>query len=53
MPPTAKPIVDITFTVKDNISGYTLGSMHLRDPQGATHHFFHYPEYRDYMYFPW
>ena len=49
--PNGETIVDITFKVKDNISGYTLGSMRLRDPQGVTHHFYHYPEGRGLMYF--
>ncbi len=50
--PNGETKVDIIFTVKDNISGYTIGNMKLRDPQGVTHHFYHYPENRDYMYFP-
>ena len=49
--PNGETIVDIAFKVKDNISGYTLGSMRLRDPQGVTHHFYHYPEGRGLMYF--
>ena len=49
--PNGETIVDITFKVKDNISGYTLGSMRLRDPQGVTHHFYHYPEGRGLIYF--
>ncbi len=50
--PNGETIVDITFYVKDNISGYTLGSMRLRDPNGVTHHFYHYPEGRSALYFP-
>lgn len=49
--PNGETIVDITFKVKDNISGYTLAGMRLRDPQGVTYHFYHYPEGRDLMYF--
>ena len=50
--PNGETIVDITFYVRDNISGYTLGSMRLRDPNGVTHHFYHYPEGRGDLYFP-
>ena len=50
--PNGETIVDITFFVRDNISGYTLGSMRLRDPNGVTHHFYHYPEGRSKLYFP-
>lgn len=49
--PNGETIVDITFYVKDNISGYTLGRMRLRDPNGVTHHFYHYPEGRSKLYF--
>ncbi len=49
--PNGETIVDITFRIKDNISGYEVGSMHLRDPQGITHHFYHYPEGYGGMYF--
>ena len=34
--------VDITFKIKDNISGYARTDMLLRDPQGVTHFFRHY-----------
>lgn len=34
--------VDIRFRVKDNISGYGMTDMRLRDPQGVTHFFRHY-----------
>ena len=50
--PNGETIVDITFKVKDNISGYTLGHMRLRDPQGVIHGFHHYPKYRSHMYYP-
>ncbi len=34
--------VDITFSIKDNISGYSLTDMYLRDPNGVMHDFRHY-----------
>jgi hypothetical protein len=40
--PTGETRVDITFRVKDNISGYAKTDMRLRDPQGVTHFFRHY-----------
>ena len=49
--PNGETIVDITFWVKDNISGYDIGGMYLRDPHGAMHHFWHYPPGRGDMYF--
>ena len=49
--PNGETRVNITFNVKDNISGYTLGSLRLRDPQGVSHHFYHYPEGRGTLYF--
>ena len=42
--PNGETIVDITFRIKDNISGYEISSMRLRDPQGVRHHFWHYPK---------
>ena len=50
--PNGETIVDITFFVRDNISGYTLGSIRLRDPNGVTHHSFHKPQERTTLYFP-
>ena len=50
--PNGETTVDITFYVKDNISGYKLGSLKLRDPQGVTHHHYHYPVHRGKLYFP-
>ena len=41
--PNGETLVTITFKVKDNLSGYSLGSLRLRDPQGLTTHFYHYP----------
>ena len=49
--PNGETIVDITFRIKDNISGYEISSMLLRDPQGVTHHFYHYPEGYGGLYF--
>lgn len=49
--PNGETIVDITFRIKDNISGYEISSMRLRDPQGVTHHFYHYPKGYGGMYF--
>ena len=49
--PNGETIVDIKFYARDNISGYTLGSMLLRDPHGVTHHYYHYPVDRGKLYF--
>ena len=40
--PNGETLVDITFRVKDNISGYAKTEMYLRDPQGVMHFFRHY-----------
>ncbi|MDE0011830.1 MAG: T9SS type A sorting domain-containing protein [Candidatus Poribacteria bacterium] len=40
--PNGETRVDITFRVKDDISGYAKTDMRLRDPQGVTHFFRHY-----------
>ena len=40
--PNGETRVGITFRVKDNISGYGMTDMLLRDPQGITHFFRHY-----------
>ena len=40
--PNGETKVDITFRVKDNISGYKATDLYLRDPQGVAHHFIHY-----------
>ena len=42
--PTGETRVDITFRVKDDISGYAKTRMLLRDPQGITHSRWHYDE---------
>ena len=50
--PNGETVVDISFWIKDNISGYDFASMDLRDPHGVNHNFWHYAEgYRE-MYFP-
>ena len=36
--------VDLTFRIKDDISGYKQGDLRLRDPQGAIHAFYHSDE---------
>ena len=40
--PNGETRVDITFQVKDNISGYSSSRLNLRDPQGVRHGFSHY-----------
>ena len=40
--PNGETQVDITFRVKDNISGHAKTEILLRDPQGVTHFFRHY-----------
>ena len=49
--PNGETIVDISFRIKDNISGYEISSMNLRDPQGVMHHFYHYPDGYGGLYF--
>ena len=49
--PNGETIVDITFFVRDNISGYDGSVMYLRDPHGIMHHFWHYSPGRGEMYF--
>lgn len=39
--PNGETQVDITFKIKDNISGYRATDMYLRDPNGVMHHFRH------------
>ncbi len=48
--PNGETIVDIDFYVRDNISGYILGGVSIRDPLGNTHHRWHYPDNRNKMY---
>lgn len=40
--PNGETLVIITFRVRDNISGYEMTRMRLRDPQGIEHSFDHY-----------
>ena len=49
--PNGETIVDISFRIKDNISGYEISSMNLRDPQGTMHHFYHNPDGYGRLYF--
>lgn len=49
--PNGETIVDISFRIKDNISGYEISSLNLRDPQGIMHHFYHYPDGYGGLYF--
>ena len=44
--PNGETKVDITFRIKDDISGYNLTSIDLRDPHGVVHTFLHL--HRDY-----
>ena len=39
--PNGETRVDITFRVRDNISGYHYARLYLRDPQGGSHSFRH------------
>ena len=40
--PNGETEVTITFKVRDNISGYNIASLQLRDPQGIEHHYWAY-----------
>ena len=42
--PNGETRVDITFRIKDDISGYKQGDIRLRDPQGTIHAFYHSDE---------
>jgi len=42
--PNGETQVTITFKVRDNISGYRIASLYLRDPQGIAHHYWAYNE---------
>ena len=48
--PNGETIVNIEFYVRDNISGYEIGGVNIRDPLGNIHHRWHYPEQRGQMY---
>ena len=49
--PNGETKVDITFRVKDNISGYRSTEMYLRDPNGVMHYFKHYDSDHQKVYF--
>ena len=49
--PNGETQVDISFRVKDNISGYHSTGMNLRDPNGVMHFFWHYDQDRSKVYF--
>jgi hypothetical protein len=40
--PNGETVVSVTFNVRDNISGYKLASLNLRDPQGIDHQYYAY-----------
>ena len=40
--PNGETAVTIKFKVRDDISGYRIASLHLRDPQGIDHHYWAY-----------
>ena len=46
--PNGETRVDITFRVKDDISGYSSSDLFLRDPQGITRRFWHWISNADY-----
>ena len=48
--PNGETIVDIDFYVRDNISGYEIGGVNIRDPLGNIQHRWHYPDGRGRMY---
>ena len=49
--PNGETRVDITFRIKDNISGYRSTDMYLRDPNGVMHFFRHYDSDFEKVYF--
>ena len=49
--PNGETLVTITFRVRDNISGYNIAQVMLRDPQGIEHFYgYHYDEDRDLLF---
>ncbi len=42
--PDGETVVTVTFSVRDNISGYNIASLTLRDPQGTEHQYWVYNE---------
>ncbi len=49
--PNGETRVEITFRIKDNISGYAKADLFLRDPQGVMHRFVHYHDLFHELYF--
>ena len=54
--PDGETIVDISFYIKDNISGYDHSGLHLRDPNGGTYYSIHqgtddYIDLHNHLYF--
>ena len=50
--PNGETRVEITYRVKDNISGFARAELFLRDPQGVMHKFRHYHDSFWDLYFP-
>ena len=48
--PNGETVVTIRFRIRDDISGYTHGSLNLRDPQGVEHFAYFYAEDRDWLF---
>ena len=42
--PNGETVVTLSFKVRDNISGYKIASINLRDPQGVNHQYWVYNE---------
>ena len=49
--PNGETRVDITFRIKDNISGYAKTKIRIRNPQGNTFSFWHYGKNLGFIYF--
>ncbi len=45
--PNGETLVTLKFRVRDNISGFSLANLNLRDPQGIEHFYWVYPPGRD------
>ena len=48
--PNGETIVTLNYKVKDDISGYIIGDMYLRDPNGTNHQYYCYIDGRDKLY---
>ena len=48
--PNGETVVEFTFRVRDDISGYSVGYFNLRDPQGLNYGYYHYQERRGNFY---